>query len=361
MNPAPSCQARSELTHRLATLAVVFCLTLAGCGGGQSNRLSMVAVEPLQPARPLDASHPAPPSPEPSEPIGLPAEIVTSFYSSKLDHYPLDATRTRPVKPEAPVRPEEPDQPVRPERPQRPVFDQEAYRVEGRAYLDAYQAMLAAQEAEYQAALDEHYRLLSVLEVLYAVALADYEAAMQWYEVVLAEFEIQLTQYNAGQCCWVMVERDSDVASGADVLAMLRENAFSLTVPGEATGISRDIFGHASPPVVRIYSGAAPEARAAALRAMDNINAWLPWDKHLVLGGDLYSDPAALMDAEIELGLKADEYHKLVDEGAPDTEVEEAYAAYSAASDAVQALIPSGKRHIGRPGGGPRRWRVRLI
>ena len=138
----------------------------------------MVVVEPPHSVE-LKINASAPPSSNDLSSLATPlepsAEIVTSFYSTKLDHYPLDAKLIRPVKPDEPVRPEEPDWPVRPERPERPAFDQEAYLLRGQAYLDEYQQHLETQEAAYQYALAEHELLLKDLEQYYAAELAAYK------------------------------------------------------------------------------------------------------------------------------------------------------------------------------------------
>ena len=205
------------------------------------------------------------------------AEIATSFYSTKLDHYPLDAKLIRPVKPDEPVRPEEPDWPVRPERPERPAFDQEAYLLRGQAYLDEYQQHLETQEAAYQYALTEHELLLKDLEQYYAAELAAYDHSLEYYKDELDNYMVLLTQYEAGECCWEMVKRESEVASRDDVLAMLRENAFEMSLgvdehgfPSQAVG---EITTYATPPVVRLVEGTTREARIATVRAIDNINA----------------------------------------------------------------------------------------
>lgn len=345
----------------LAVLAAASCLMLAGCGGGEFDRLSMIAVDRLQSAQPFDPSHhpvqplnpphPAQQSLDPSHPIEQPAEVVTSFYRTKLDHYPLDATLTRPVKPGDLVRPEEPDWPARPERPEHPEFDYEAHRVSGQAYLAEYQQLLAAREAAYRQALEDHEILLGELESWYALELAGYEAYAEVYEDVLAQFEEELTLHEAGVCCWDMLEKDSEVASREDVLAMLRENAFSLTfprdgahdnIPGETVGRVGEIVGHASPPVVRISGGAAPEARAATLRVIDDINAWLPWEKHLTLGDDI--DPAleALVEAVDEaitaLNAADEEVAIVIEQASPgDAEWESAWAALAVADENLRA------------------------
>lgn len=118
---------------------------------------------------------------------------------------------------------------------------------------------------------------------------------------------------------WDMVVAESEIASRDDVLAFLRENAFEISLPGvdayEPPHYFRDsITGHASPPVVRFLGPTTPEARRTTIRAMDNINAWLPWDKHITVGKDVgeansealheantvYSQKQAELDAAIE-------------------------------------------------------------
>lgn len=277
-------------SQQLSAISFFASLALSGCGGGDFDPSSVVAVEPIHAVATKNHSI-APASSNDHSRLATPfeqsAEIATSFYRTKLDHYPLDASLTRPLKPEEPVRPVEPDWPVRPEKPERPEFDQEAYLVWGQLYLDEYQQFLAAEEAAYEYALAEHELLLRHLEQSYAAELAAYEEYLEHYEDVLAFHKIQLNHYEAGECCWEMFERESEVASRDEVLAMLRENIFELQFDNDDGRMaSSSIRGHRSPPVVRFDREFPLEARAAALRAIDNINAWLPWEKHLTVEND---------------------------------------------------------------------------
>ena len=94
-------------------------------------------------------------------------------------------------------------------------------------------------------------------------------------------------------CCWQMVEAESDIVSREQVLAFLREQTYDLTHPD---GNSMDtIEVHASPPVIRFVDDTTPEARRATMRAVDNINAWLPWEKHISIGPDLNAEDSVLV------------------------------------------------------------------
>ena len=89
--------------------------------------------------------------------------------------------------------------------------------------------------------------------------------------------------------CWAMVKEESNIASRDEVLAMLQENAYEVSfeeVEG-ITGAGRHVLVHAQPPVVRFVQGTASAHRKLTYRAIDNINAWLPWQKHITVGSDL--------------------------------------------------------------------------
>ena len=124
---------------------------------------------------------------------------------------------------------------------------------------------------------------------------SDYQSVLQFYQEILDAYE-------AGTCCWDMVEEESAIASRNDVLAMLRENAYEVPIGFDEDGLpysaGGDIIAHASPPVIRFVQGTAPEHRDITMRAIDNINAWLPWEKHLTIGHDL---DAATSEAVISL------------------------------------------------------------
>ena len=154
--------------------------------------------------------------------------IATTFSTTRLDHYPLDARRVRPEGP--------------PEKPQ--------LRICG----------AGDQECQYEN----------------ATALTDYAHMLENYEYELNEFE-------AGRGGWRMVIAKSDIASREDVWAMLQENVFRIEVENEV--FQDGIFGYLQPPVVRFVESS--RSRTGTIRAIDNINAWLPWDKHITVGGDI--------------------------------------------------------------------------
>lgn len=80
-----------------------------------------------------------------------------------------------------------------------------------------------------------------------------------------------------------MVEGESNIASREDVLAMLREHVYGNVLEGW----DQVIWLHWSPPVVRFVAGTTGEMRAATIRVVDNVNAWLPWERHITVGADL--------------------------------------------------------------------------
>ena len=84
-----------------------------------------------------------------------------------------------------------------------------------------------------------------------------------------------------------MEEAESDIASRTQVFSMLRENVWERDdiVPGGRIPDSV-ISGHLAPPAVRFSDALGPEKRNATLTAIDNINAWLPWEKHITVGDD---------------------------------------------------------------------------
>ncbi len=85
--------------------------------------------------------------------------------------------------------------------------------------------------------------------------------------------------------CWAMVKEESNIASREDVIAMLKENTVLVTINGKDRLVGIPAFP--TPPVVRFVEGTGSDARAATVRAIDNINAWLPWEKHVTVGDDL--------------------------------------------------------------------------
>ncbi len=108
-------------------------------------------------------------------------------------------------------------------------------------------------------------------------------------------YEAALEHYQEGTCCWEMAKGTSPIASREDVLAMLRENIFSFNDivdinadPSDTPGVQEGIWGYKSPPVVRVVSGWGP--KGALQRAIDNINAWLPYKAHITIGADITAD-----------------------------------------------------------------------
>ena len=107
--------------------------------------------------------------------------------------------------------------------------------------------------------------------------------------------------------CWAMVKEESNIASREEILAMVRENTHRFedastgietnidqngqwiteTVTGETYTFVTGIPVFPTPPVVRFVEGTELDARAATIRAIDNINAWLPYEKHIAVGSDL--------------------------------------------------------------------------
>ena len=172
-------------------------------------------------------------------------QVATSFHRTDQDHYPLYVKR------------------VRPEAPRRSDF-------EGTKFYDSEGNLLPQEETE---------------ERVYQSALRRYSTLSRYYEM--------------GVCCWELDQGDSEIASRAQVLAMLRESAF------EWNGVEAKILTYSSPPVVRIVSGATREARAATMRAIDDINAWLPWEKHITVGADI-SETARPGPNVIRADLEAD-------------------------------------------------------
>ena len=78
-------------------------------------------------------------------------------------------------------------------------------------------------------------------------------------------------------CCWNMEEAESDIASREDVIAFLHESYWELS---EAHGL----YVNKLPRTVRVANYDAVEGTVPkVLRAIDNINAWLPWEKHLTM------------------------------------------------------------------------------
>ena len=128
-------------------------------------------------------------------------------------------------------------------------------------YLDSIGETDAAEEARIDAIMLTHYA-----------------------QGAAGEAALEITNLDP-TCCWKVAKEESEIASRAEVYAMLEENAFS--VPSANGPIERSIRLHASPPTIRFLSDqSAPVGRAATLRAIDYINAWLPYNKHIIVGED---------------------------------------------------------------------------
>lgn len=190
------------------------------------------------PPPPTTATLPAPPTTVENN-----GPIATSFGTTKLDHFPLDAQN---VRPQLPQRPQEPKLTTcTPSDSSCQSFNQR--RIE-----------------EYQYALHE-------------------------YQHERENYTRALRAYNAGQN-WQMVKEESGISSRDKVLEMLRESAFVVQIvidpDGEPLPIDTQIDALRSPRAVRFDIKTPRDVRAATLRAIDNINAWLPWEKHITVGND---------------------------------------------------------------------------
>ena len=115
------------------------------------------------------------------------------------------------------------------------------------ALLALYEMIL---QAEYEMNLAEYHVELAEYEASRAQAFAEYEAALAAYEVALAEYEVYKAQvredfegaldwyleakagYETGQCCWISLREDSEIASRNHVLSMLQETAYRVDVWG---------------------------------------------------------------------------------------------------------------------------------
>ena len=83
-------------------------------------------------------------------------------------------------------------------------------------------------------------------------------------------------------CCWTMEEAESDIASREDVTAFLYESYWDRHA---------GLYVLKSPKVVRVANYDAVDGSVTeVLRAIDNINAWLPWEKHLTMGAPISGD-----------------------------------------------------------------------
>ena len=105
-------------------------------------------------------------------------------------------------------------------------------------------------------------------------------------------YEAALEHYEDGTCCWEMAKEASPIASRADVLAMLNESIYSFedivdinADPDDPPGVDGNIYGYKISPIVQIVSGSGP--KGALQRAIDNINAWLPYRQHITIGANL--------------------------------------------------------------------------
>ncbi|MDE2815134.1 MAG: hypothetical protein OXK81_00350 [Chloroflexota bacterium] len=127
------------------------------------------------------------------------------------------------------------------------------------------------------------------------LAAEDYEYALTLYETELARYEAELGR---GNCCWEMVKEKSEIASREDVLSFLQEQTYTFQHANSGDVFEHEILVHANPPVVRFVQGTAKKWRNISMRAIDNINAWLPWGKHVTVGTDL---DAATSEATIAI------------------------------------------------------------
>ena len=216
--------------------------------------------------------------------------IATSFGTTKLDHYPLDARR---VAPEEPVRPEEPQYYSEGDYSHWiEVADQ--YSAIAEDLADLAKALAADGQIDEAHAATEgaaQAKAEALAAEIRAQAAQDFETLLAHYEAARAFYEVQLKAYEAGECCWQMVKELSEIASRAEVFSMLRENVwrneeFDFDENAGEWIPDGAIMGHLAPPVVRFLDTHGSELRNTTLRAIDNINAWLPWEKHITVGDD---------------------------------------------------------------------------
>ena len=160
------------------------------------------------------------------------------------------------------------------------------YELYYNADLAAYKDALAAHEQSYKAAFVAYKEALALYEqraAEHSEELSQYSQTLSQYSEALSRYQQPMDQYHV----WRMVEAPSEIASREQVLAMLRENVH--TVLGSAADQVHGLLVHAQPPVVRFDSGKGtptPQERSEALRAIDNINAWFPYEKHITVGPD---------------------------------------------------------------------------
>ena len=157
------------------------------------------------------------------------------------------------------------------------------YELRYNADLVAYKDALAAHEQSYKRAIVAYEEALALYEqraAEHSEELSRYSQALTQYSESLSGYQQSMDQYHV----WRMVEAQSEIASREQVLAMLREN---VSMIGATT--LHGLLVHLHPPVVRFDSGKGaptPQERSEALRAIDNINAWLPYEQHITIGPD---------------------------------------------------------------------------
>lgn len=194
-----------------------------------------------------------------------PGGIATAFGTTNLDHYPLDAQNVRPVRPEPPEMPEMPE---------------------------LLTCATNDHTCQLHNAREQH---------AWEVAQVDYLNALEEHQYALGAYESELTAFEAGQN-WRMVKEESGIASRDKVFAMLEENIYGdwgIFEHDDSRWYTGSVMTiHKSPPVVRFVSGQT-EGRIETRRALDNINAWLPYDRHLTFGEDV--SPQLLIDVDLAL------------------------------------------------------------
>ncbi|MYH59400.1 MAG: hypothetical protein F4145_15755 [Boseongicola sp. SB0675_bin_26] len=118
------------------------------------------------------------------------------------------------------------------------------------------------------------------------------------------------------RCCWEMVEAESGIASREDVLAFLHESYWERS---EDLGL----YVNRLPRTVTVANYDAVEGVVPmVLRAIDNINAWLPWERHLTMGEPISGDAwlplhADLEEAQAEHGFGTPDVERLVEQVYP--------------------------------------------
>ena len=210
----------------------------ATCPEGQTGTPPNCTPEPPPPPATCPEGQTGTPpncTPEPPATGGgqqLQSPIATSFATTKTDYYPLDSQRIRPQPPQQPP--------------------------------------LRTCETNDSECHNDNYR------------------AQDEYRTLLALYEQDLIRHEEGD--WRLVVAESDIASREHVVDLLRETAYNFEV--EDVLRSSWILLHAAPPTVHFVEGTTQAERASTMRAIDQINAWLPWGKHITVGADTAFDAA---------------------------------------------------------------------